>query len=151
MDHLSATLKRGNIKDLLAFFPVNRREPKFLEEHFKKEGLTQVADWWAKKQYAVVKESIISELKELCEREETPEHVCPFSNSSSIFTNKTQIVSAIKTLQEESPIPEAELVQCIWQGLMGSVDWSARPDQIESLALREVGVRWNYLVELSDH
>lgn len=24
---------------------------------------------------------------------------------------------------------------------MASVDWSARPDQIESLALREVGVR----------
>jgi hypothetical protein len=38
------------------------------------------------------------------------------------------------------PLPEAELVQCIWQGLMASVDWSARPDQIENLALREVGV-----------
>lgn len=38
------------------------------------------------------------------------------------------------------PLPETELVQCIWQGLMASVDWSARPDQIENLALREVGV-----------
>lgn len=33
-----------------------------------------------------------------------------------------------------------ELVQCIWQGLISSVEWSARPDQHEGLALREVGV-----------
>jgi hypothetical protein len=75
MDHLSATLKRGGIKDLLAFFPPNKREGKYLEDHFKKEGLSQVAEWWAKKQYAVVKESIIKELSELCEREETPDQV----------------------------------------------------------------------------
>ncbi|KAF8200823.1 armadillo-type protein [Pholiota molesta] len=115
-------LKKGGVKDLLAFFPPNKREVKHLEEHFRKAGLPQVADWWAKKQYAVVKESIIKELTDALEREESPE----------------QVISAIKARQEESPIPEPELVQCIWQGLMGSVDWSARPDQIEGLALREV-------------
>ncbi|KAF9474229.1 ARM repeat-containing protein [Pholiota conissans] len=122
MDHLSAALKKGGVKDLLAFFPPNKREVKHLEEHFRKAGLSQVADWWAKKQYAVVKESIIKELTDSLEREESPE----------------QVISAINARQEESPIPEAELVQCIWQGLMASVDWSARPDQIEGLALREV-------------
>lgn len=75
MDHLSATLKRGGIKDLLAFFPPNKREGKYLEDHFRKEGLSQVAEWWAKKQYAVVKEGIVKELAELCEREETPDQV----------------------------------------------------------------------------
>lgn len=49
-------------------------------------------------------------------------------------------MAAIQSQQEEQPLPETELVQCIWQGLMASVDWSARPDQIEGLALREVGV-----------
>ncbi|KAF8161082.1 hypothetical protein B0H34DRAFT_781704 [Crassisporium funariophilum] len=122
MDHLSSTLKRGGVKDLLSFFPPNKREAKFLEEHFKKEGLTQVADWWAKKQYAVVKEGIIKDLSEMREHEDTTE----------------QIIAAIKGRQDESPIPESELIHCIWQGLMGSVDWSARPDQIEGLALREV-------------
>ncbi|KAF5322456.1 hypothetical protein D9619_001797 [Psilocybe cf. subviscida] len=122
MDHLSATLKRGGIKDLLAFFPPNRREGKHLEEHFKKEGLSQVADWWAKKQYAVVKEGIISDLSEMLENDAPAE----------------QVVTSIKARQDESPIPEIELIQCIWSGLMGSVDWSARPDQIEGLALREV-------------
>jgi hypothetical protein len=123
MDHLAATLKRGGVKDLLAFFPPNKRESKVLEEHFKQAGLNQVADWWAKKQYAVVKDSIVKDLRELGEREEPTD----------------QIITSIKNRQEEQPLPEAELVQCIWQGLMASVDWSARPDQIENLALREVG------------
>ncbi|KAF4621201.1 hypothetical protein D9613_000679 [Agrocybe pediades] len=122
MDHLSATLKRGGIKDLLAFFPPNKRDSKHLDEHFRAANLPQVAEWWAKKQYAVVKEGIIRDLSESQEREDTPE----------------QVVAAIKARQEESPIPDTELVQCIWQGLLGSVDWSTRPDQIEGLALREV-------------
>jgi len=122
MDHLAAALKRGGVKDLLAFFPSNKRDAKTLEDHFKKEGLTAVAEWWAKKQYAVVKDEIVKDLREMGENEESTDH----------------IIAAIKSKQEELPLPEAELVQCIWQGLMSSVDWSARPDQIESLALREV-------------
>lgn len=59
-----------------------------------------------------------------------------------------QIASAIKARQADSPLPESELVQCVWQGLMSSVDWSARPDQIEGLALREVTVRVSYPLEL---
>ncbi|KXN90608.1 Basic leucine zipper and W2 domain-containing protein 1-A [Leucoagaricus sp. SymC.cos] len=123
MDHLSATLKRGGIKDLLAFFPPNKRETKTLEEHFRKVGLPQVADWWSKKQYAVLKDGLVKELTDLVERQESAEN----------------IVSAIKARQDESPIPDADLIQCIWQGCMSNVDWSARPDQIEGLALREVG------------
>ncbi|KAF8070152.1 hypothetical protein FPV67DRAFT_1004135 [Lyophyllum atratum] len=123
MEHLSAALKRGGIKDLLAFFPPNKRETKNLEDHFKKEGLPQVAEWWAKKQYAVVKTELVKDLTEMCEREDAPE----------------QIIAAITSRQGVTTLPEAELVGCIWQGLMASVDWSARPDQIENLALREVG------------
>jgi len=123
MEHLSAALKRGAIKDLLLFFPPNKREGKILEEHFRKSGVPQVADWWAKKQHGVAKNALVASLTEQCEREETPD----------------QIISAIKAHQQETPLPAEELVQCIWQGLMASVDWSARPDQIEGLALREVG------------
>lgn len=75
MDHLAAALKRGNIKDLLAFFPPNKREGKDLEEHFKKEGLPQVAEWYARRQYAIVKESIVKSLQEMCENEDKPEDV----------------------------------------------------------------------------
>ena len=82
MDHLSATLKRGGIKDLLVFFPTNKREAKNFEDHFRTAGLPQVADWYAKKQYAVVKDSIVKELQELCEKEETPEQVWLFCLSN---------------------------------------------------------------------
>jgi len=75
MDHLSATLKKGGVKDLLAFFPPNKREPKYLEDHFRKDGLPQVADWWAKKQYAVVKDGIIKDLSEMIDADESPENV----------------------------------------------------------------------------
>ena len=78
MDHLAGTLKRGGVKDLLAFFPPNKREGKILEEHFRKEGMPQVADWWAKKQYAVVKEGVIKDLSEMREREDTTEQVILF-------------------------------------------------------------------------
>lgn len=124
MDHLSATLKRGGVKDLLAFFPPHKRENKILEEHFKAVGLPQVGEWWSKKQNAILKDELVKELTEFVRREEPAE----------------TIVAAIRTRQDENPIPEADLIQCIWQGCMSNVDWSARPDQIEGLALREVGV-----------
>lgn len=75
IDHLAATLKRGGIKDLLLFFPSNKRTNQELEEHFKKAGISAVAEWWAKKQYAVIKEEIIKELRESLEREDELEQV----------------------------------------------------------------------------
>ncbi|TRM69779.1 armadillo-type protein [Schizophyllum amplum] len=122
MDHLSSALRKGGVKDLLLLFPPNRRNPKNLEEHFRKEGLPQVSDWYIKKQGAAFKETLTNDLREMCEHDDSPE----------------QIVAAVKAKQEESPIAESDLVQCLWTGMMSSVDWSARADQIESLALREV-------------
>lgn len=58
-----------------------------------------------------------------------------------------QIVSAIKNTIEEKPLPETELIICLWQGLMSAVDWNARADQIEGLALREVTVRPPFSLE----
>ncbi|KAF8134551.1 hypothetical protein EV363DRAFT_1430096 [Boletus edulis] len=123
MDHLAAALKRGNIKDLLLFFPPNRRDAKILDDFFRKEGLPQVAEWYTKKQYALAKEGIIAELKSLSGHEESTE----------------TIISAVHSKLEEQTLPDTDLIQCIWQGLMASVDWNARPDQIEGLALREIG------------
>jgi len=122
MDHLAGTLKRGGIKDLAAFFPESKRDPATMEAHFKKEGLAPVAEWWTKRRYAAVKESIVRELSELADQGSSPE----------------AMIASIQALLEESPIPDTEVIGCVWQGLMASVDWSARADQIEGLALREV-------------
>jgi len=122
IDHLAGILKKGGIKDLVLFFPPNKREDKALDEFFRKQGLPQVADWWTKKKYAILKEEVVTTIKEHLE------------HSDAI----PDIVSAIKSKQEEHPLPETELVQCIWAGLISSVEWSARPDQHEGLIVKEV-------------
>ncbi|KIK26938.1 hypothetical protein PISMIDRAFT_28196 [Pisolithus microcarpus 441] len=123
MEHLATSLKRGNIKDLLIFFPPNRRDGKLLDDFFRKENIPQVADWYTKRQQVLAKETIVSELKDLCAHEESTEN----------------IISSVHSKLEENPLPDTELIQCLWQGLMASVDWSTRTDQIEGLALREIG------------
>ncbi|KAJ1304668.1 hypothetical protein OPQ81_005807 [Rhizoctonia solani] len=120
MEHLSSLLKKGGIKDLLLFFPTPKRTADSLLTHFKDAGLPQIAEWYTKKQSSALKSQLITQLKEMCENEEPPE----------------AIIAAIK--EHQAALPETELVQVIWQGLMASVDWSARADQIEGLALREV-------------
>ncbi|CAE6428927.1 unnamed protein product [Rhizoctonia solani] len=120
MEHLSGLLKKGGIKDLLLFFPASKRTADGLLTHFKDAGLPQIAEWYTKKQSSALKTQLIAQLKEMCENEESPE----------------AIIAAIK--EHQAALPETELVQVIWQGLMASVDWSARADQIEGLALREV-------------
>ncbi|KAM5531277.1 hypothetical protein V8D89_015078 [Ganoderma adspersum] len=122
MEHLAGTLKRGGIKDLLLFFPLNKRDDKTLDEHFRKAGLPQIAEWWTKRQFASLKDGIIKQLQE------------QLANGDG----HADIVAAIKARQEEQPLPESELVSCIWQGLILSIDWSARQDQNEALALREI-------------
>lgn len=125
MEHLSGLLKKGGIKDLLLFFPPSKRTANDLYTHFRGAELPAIADWYNKKQNSALKTELIAQLKEMCENEESPE----------------AIVAAIREHQSRSALPETELVQVIWQGLMASVDWSARADQIEGLALREVTVR----------
>jgi hypothetical protein len=63
------------------------------------------------------------------------------------------MVAAIKSQQDEVKLPDTELIQCIWQGLMKTVDWSAaRADQIEGLALREITVcsPWRCIANLAN-
>ncbi|TFK53614.1 hypothetical protein OE88DRAFT_1264157 [Heliocybe sulcata] len=132
MEHLSGALKKGGVRDLLAFFPPNKRESKIVDEHFRNEGLAQVADWWTKKQYAVLKDEIVKGIKERLDNEETNE----------------EVISFIKSKQGEHPLPDTELISCIWQGITNSIDWSARPDQIEGLAVREIGVSETHVLTL---
>ena len=69
MEQLSSALRKGGIKDLLLFLPINKRDPKLLEEHFKKAGLSQVAEWFIRKQSAAARDSIVKTFKELCDDE----------------------------------------------------------------------------------
>jgi hypothetical protein len=90
IEHLATTLRKGGIRDLLAFFPANKRENKTLDEHFRKAGLAPVAEWWVKKQYAMAKETIITTIKEAAEREETPQ------DASATDSRKTSMLTGFK-------------------------------------------------------
>ncbi|EJD37513.1 ARM repeat-containing protein [Auricularia subglabra TFB-10046 SS5] len=126
VDHLATTLRKGGIKDLTLFFPPNKRTATHLQDHFKENGMPQVAEWWAKRQTVGARQELISKLKEMYENDEAPE----------------AIIETVKAWQTEHPGALADtdaLISSIWQAMMASVDWSgARPDQIEALALREV-------------
>lgn len=79
MDHLAGMLKKGGIKDLLIFFPPNRRTDSVLDAHFRGAGLSQVVDWWTRKQNALIKEDIAKAIKESLEHDDQPSDVrfCP--------------------------------------------------------------------------
>jgi hypothetical protein len=77
IDHLATALKRGGIKDLLLFFAPNKREDKLLDEYFREHGIPQVADWWTKKKYAILKEGIIKAIQGLLEQGDSNAEVGP--------------------------------------------------------------------------
>jgi hypothetical protein len=135
MDHLSAALKKGGIKDLLAFFPPNKRETKYLEEHFKKEGLPQVADWWTKKQYAALKETLIKELSEMIEREESTDQVirCFSESRCSPFTF-FRLLLPLKLVNRNPLCPKVS-----WFSASGKASWAVSigaPEQTRLKASR---------------
>jgi hypothetical protein len=70
IDHLATTLKKGGVRDLLLFFPPNKRQDKILDDFFRKRGLGQVADWWTKKQYAILKDEVTAAIKDRREQQE---------------------------------------------------------------------------------
>ncbi len=77
MDHLASALKKGGIKDLPTFFPPNRRSDSIIDAHFRGAGLPQVADWWTRKQNAIIKEEVAKAVKEALERDDQPSDVRP--------------------------------------------------------------------------
>jgi len=123
IESFATNLKKGNIRDLLLFFPPTKRDSKHLEAHFKAADLPQIVDWYLKRQNAIVKDAVTKHLKEMVSEEEDAE----------------AMIEYLKTSQTEFTLPEPELVQCIWQAMMSGVDWSiARADQVESMTVKEV-------------
>jgi hypothetical protein len=69
MEHLSRLLK-SNFKDLIDVFPPSKKTRAALEAHFKAEGLPQIAEWYAKRQTAIVKDEMGTYMTQACEEEE---------------------------------------------------------------------------------
>jgi basic membrane lipoprotein Med (substrate-binding protein (PBP1-ABC) superfamily) len=65
VEQLASSLKKGGIKDISSFFPANKRDPQSVADILKSEGLPQVSEWYIKRQQTTLKESVISNLKEM--------------------------------------------------------------------------------------
>ena len=77
VDHLSTTLKRSGLRDLLLLFPIQTRDRKHLEEHFKKENLSPILDWYNKLALIEVKDETILNITRMVNDEESNEQVSP--------------------------------------------------------------------------
>nr|ODN99837.1 hypothetical protein L204_02277 [Cryptococcus depauperatus CBS 7855] len=122
IDQFGSLLRRSGLKDILEVFPLQVRDKKHLDEHFKKENLQTVVDWYAKLALGEVKEEIIQEVKRLINDDEPVD----------------QIIEALKTQKAEKNAGETDFCEWIWLGLMKTVDSTARADQIDSFVVSHV-------------
>lgn len=132
MDQLGSALRKGGIKEPLLFFPQTRRsQPGLVASHFRSEGLNAVADYFAKRAAKEVRDGTVARLREM-----RGGQVDEADRSSD-----EDVVDYLKEQREKSGIALEEFAPIVWEGLMNSVDWSQRQDQIEAQALKEVKVR----------
>jgi len=62
IEQVGSVIRRSGLKDIAAVFPLQSRDRKTMEEHFKKEGLPQINEWYAKLALGEVKESTIKNI-----------------------------------------------------------------------------------------
>ncbi|KAL7420797.1 hypothetical protein Q5752_004750 [Cryptotrichosporon argae] len=122
VDHLAATFRRSGVKDMLAIFPPAQRTRKHLEDHFKAEGLPQIAEWYGKVALNEVKEETIASVERMIADDDSNE----------------LIIEHIKTQQAEKPAPDADLVEWIWLAWMRAMDFSIRPDQLDAALVAHI-------------
>lgn len=75
VDTLGSTLRRSGLKDIALVFPPSSRDRKHLEEHFKKEGLGQINEWYAKIAMGEMKDQTIVGIEQMINDEESNETV----------------------------------------------------------------------------
>ncbi|UZJ52027.1 hypothetical protein CBS101457_001347 [Exobasidium rhododendri] len=129
MDQLGSALRKGGIKEPLLFFPQTRRsQPGLVASHFRGEGLNQVADYFQKRAAKEARDGTVARLRDM--RGGQVEEVEKSSDED--------VIDFLREQRERSGIALEEFAPIVWEGLMNSVDWSQRQDQIEAQALKEV-------------
>ena len=75
VDVLGSTLRKSGLRDIALVFPIQVRDRKHLEEHFKKEGLEKINDWYAKVALNEAEKETVANVSRMVHDEETPEQV----------------------------------------------------------------------------
>ncbi|KAF9975011.1 hypothetical protein BGZ73_001464 [Actinomortierella ambigua] len=122
VDQFGINLSRAGMSDrLLDFFPPNKRDENAFARHFEAEDMKQLVAFHNKKQITMRKESIVENIKALLEEGRIPD-----------------CLAYLKTQIKESGLPEPEFIALVWIGIMASVDWGTRADQIDNMILKQV-------------
>ncbi|KAI8368259.1 armadillo-type protein [Radiomyces spectabilis] len=116
---------------LIELFPPNKREDECLIRHFEAEDMKQLVDFHMKNQKNSMKGDLLIDLKEMMHDE----------------ANVSEVVAYVKQNTKEAGLSEQEVIQIAWSAVLLTVDLiNARPDQVESQALRAV-TRWSPMLE----
>lgn len=133
VDQLGTTLRKGGLKDIALLFPHQIRTKQHIQDHFKTENLPQINDWYAKIATAENKDQTIANIERMITDEEGSEF----------------IIDAIKTQQAEAPVPEQDMVDWIWQGIMRAMDTSVKAEQMDQYIVQHVTANSAILVPFS--
>ena len=109
-------------QQLLEFFPASKRNDEFFSRHFGSEGLKDIATFYEKRVHSKQKSELVESLTKMIAEP------LPFAEA----------VAFLK--QQKAAYTEAEAITIIWSAIMGSVDWSRKPEQYEEQALKSTKV-----------
>ncbi|KAG0056842.1 hypothetical protein BGZ83_003136 [Gryganskiella cystojenkinii] len=113
--------KAGMSERLLDFFPPNKRDEESFARHFEAEDMKQLVAFQSKKQLYMRKENVVEQVKSLLEEGKV-----------------TECITYLKTESKDIGLTEAEFIPLVWTGMMASVDWGTRVDQIDNQILKQV-------------
>ncbi|KAF9154255.1 hypothetical protein BG015_001438 [Linnemannia schmuckeri] len=122
VDQFGLNLYKAGMSDrLLDFFPPNKRDEDSFARHFEAEDMKQLVTFQNKKQLIMRKESVVENVKSLLEEGKIAE-----------------CLTYLKAQIKESGLAEPEFIPLVWTGIMTSVDWGTRSDQIDNQILKQV-------------
>ncbi|XP_074292357.1 uncharacterized protein LOC141619228 [Silene latifolia] len=124
LDDLIALLKRGKVdENLLEFFPLSKRTPEVLSEHFTNEGLQQLVQYNEKKMFEVK----LAEMKSALTTQIAEE------------ADVGEVIETVKHHVKEAKLPDIDVVRLLWDVIMDAVQWSGKNQQQNAnSALRQV-------------
>ncbi|KEI39317.1 uncharacterized protein L969DRAFT_438828 [Mixia osmundae IAM 14324] len=122
IDHLGSSLRRGGVADLILFFPPNKRTMAFAAEHFKKENLDKVWEFYQKQRSAGIREEMAEHLRTMVANEESHEEIATY----------------LKEQFKSEAVSDVDFLATIWTNLLSDVDAAASAQQACETALKEI-------------
>ena len=130
IERFAASLRKDGVEGkLMEFFPINRRTEADFAAHFTAEGLGNLVEYHNKKQNTLMKDLAVENIKNMIDSEASPSEIAAYLHQTG----------------KENKWTEQNLAMLGWDAIVGAVDWSARPEVIESQILRQLNQFSNVL------